>query len=264
MKIKIKKTIFFLLLLLSCSLAKAQNGILNYKLTTDERNNDNLTRIENYICYFTNNKSIEFFQPANIQESTVQTGENSVTKTILFKDNSNKKLFVYKDFENKKLLLADNIIYKKYLIEDTLSNFKWEITNEHQKILKYSCTKATTNFRGRAYIAWFTDDIPIQNGPWKFCGLPGLIVKINDTENRYTFELEGIDLKTQFDTSIISVPNAYADNLPITHSAFLQLYNKKVLNINASNRASVKTTSMGNGTHTTWSNDSIPIKIEKF
>lgn len=32
--------------------------------------------------------------------------------------------------------------------------------------------KATCDFAGRKWIAWFTTEIPIQDGPYKFYGLP--------------------------------------------------------------------------------------------
>jgi hypothetical protein len=41
------------------------------------------------------------------------------------------------------------------------------------------CKKATTNFRGRYWEAWYTEEIPIGQGPWKLCGLPGMILKAN-------------------------------------------------------------------------------------
>lgn len=47
-------------------------------------------------------------------------------------------------------------------------------------ILDYKCIKATTRFRGRDYTAWVTKELPINDGPWKFYGLPGLILQIED------------------------------------------------------------------------------------
>jgi GLPGLI family protein len=67
------------------------------------------------------------------------------------------------------------------------------MTNEKQVILSYLCQKATATFRGRDYIAWFTMNIPIDNGPWKFGGLPGLILKIMDTKNDFVYECEGLE-----------------------------------------------------------------------
>ena len=54
------------------------------------------------------------------------------------------------------------------------------------------CQRATLNYEGRVYEAWFTDIIPIKNGPYKFSGLPGLIMKIQDTNKEYVFDLVSI------------------------------------------------------------------------
>lgn len=65
---------------------------------------------------------------------------------------------------------------------------KWELAPGTLKIKNYLCHKAICTFRGRKYIAWYTKEIPVSNGPWKFGGLPGLILKIYDTGQLYTFE----------------------------------------------------------------------------
>ncbi|REC72355.1 GLPGLI family protein [Chryseobacterium elymi] len=68
---------------------------------------------------------------------------------------------------------------------------EWKILAEKEKIGEYNTQKATTNYGGRSWIAWFTTDIPIQDGPYKFCGLPGLIVKIEDTKGSHIMTLIG-------------------------------------------------------------------------
>jgi len=77
--------------------------------------------------------------------------------------------------------------------EDDLSDMKWEIKKDTATILSYSCQKAVTEFRGRTWEAWFTSEIPINNGPWKFGGLPGLIMKISDSQHYFVFECIGIE-----------------------------------------------------------------------
>jgi len=69
----------------------------------------------------------------------------------------------------------------------------WEISDDTLTIVGYLCQKATCRFRGRDYTAWFTTDIPISNGPWKFGGLPGLILKVFDESKKYVFECVGIE-----------------------------------------------------------------------
>lgn len=70
---------------------------------------------------------------------------------------------------------------------------KWKISDQTMTIVGYLCQKATCTFRGRDYIAWFATDIPINNGPWKFGGLPGLILKVYDNKKEYVFECVKIE-----------------------------------------------------------------------
>lgn len=65
----------------------------------------------------------------------------------------------------------------------------WKILPETVTIGEYKTQKAETNFGGRKWYAWFTMDLPFQDGPYKFSGLPGLIVKAQDIKGYYTFDL---------------------------------------------------------------------------
>lgn len=67
----------------------------------------------------------------------------------------------------------------------------WKILNEKQKIGEYNTQKATAQYGGRTWTAWFSSDIPFQDGPYKFSGLPGLIVKIEDADKNYSWVLQG-------------------------------------------------------------------------
>ena len=65
---------------------------------------------------------------------------------------------------------------------------QWTMGTETQTILGHMCQKATCSWRGRDFVAWFAPDIPVKAGPWKFGGLPGLILKVEDTSGAYRFE----------------------------------------------------------------------------
>lgn len=69
----------------------------------------------------------------------------------------------------------------------------WQLQQDTLTICGQLCQKATCTFRGRNFEAWFAPDIPISQGPWAFGGLPGLILKVQDTEQLYTFECCGIE-----------------------------------------------------------------------
>jgi GLPGLI family protein len=105
---------------------------------------------------------------------------------------------IFKNFKTKKETITTNLRNQVPIYDEDIPVFNWNITNESMMILSYSCKKATTTFLGRQYEAWFTPDIPIDNGPWKLGGLPGLILKANDVQNYYIFECTGIEsLKTK-------------------------------------------------------------------
>lgn len=68
----------------------------------------------------------------------------------------------------------------------------WKLHPEYVTILNYKAQKASAEFAGRKWEAWFTPDITIQDGPYKFRGLPGLILRIKDRTNSHSFELTAI------------------------------------------------------------------------
>ena len=53
----------------------------------------------------------------------------------------------------------------------------------------FKCKLAKTTFKGRSYFAWYTIEIPINSGPYKFNGLPGLVVELFDSKKHYHFQL---------------------------------------------------------------------------
>jgi len=75
-----------------------------------------------------------------------------------------------------------------YRYSENIPTQYWEILTDTLTVAGYLCQKAICRYRGRDFVAWFAPDIPINNGPWKFGGLPGLILKIYDTEKHYVFE----------------------------------------------------------------------------
>ena len=68
----------------------------------------------------------------------------------------------------------------------------WKILPDKQKIGNWETQKATTEFAGRKWTAWFCSDIPIQDGPYKFSGLPGLVVKLEDDTHSHLYNLIAI------------------------------------------------------------------------
>lgn len=102
------------------------------------------------------------------------------------------------DLQKKELTVDNRIPFTKDVCRYTEPSpqMKWNIENSVDSVFGYKCKKATTEYGGRKYIVWFTNDIPISTGPWKFAGLPGAILKVTDTEHNFSFECIGLTQQT--------------------------------------------------------------------
>lgn len=78
------------------------------------------------------------------------------------------------------------VIYK---YNEPISDLKWESTKDTMTIAGHLCNSATVEFGGRTWKAYYSTDVPIDDGPYKFCGLPGLIFKISDQSGTWDFSL---------------------------------------------------------------------------
>lgn len=75
------------------------------------------------------------------------------------------------------------LTYKEPVIKN------WKLVDETKVINTINCKKAEVTFKGRNWIAWYSPEIPLPYGPYKFSGLPGLIIKITDDKGEFDFEL---------------------------------------------------------------------------
>lgn len=140
---------------------------------------------------------------------------------------SSDNRYTYKDYENDVIYFQSNIQFKKYATQDDIFVLDWELKNETKNILGYQCQLATTNFRGRSYKAYFTDEIGLNGGPWKFDGLPGMILKIVSEDNYIRIEAKSIEVKNE----LTEIENPYKDfkkffTYEEFKSAYLGLYKK--------------------------------------
>jgi len=92
-----------------------------------------------------------------------------------------------KDLTNAKLSYMAYPNGNLFSVEESLPVIDWAITQETKEIMGLKCQKATAEFRGRAYDAWFCSQLPYNNGPWKLGGLPGLIIEAYDTKKEVVF-----------------------------------------------------------------------------
>lgn len=109
-----------------------------------------------------------------------------------------------------------------FVINEVL-NLKWKLLEDSKKIMNFNVQKAVANYGGRTWIAWFTKEIPIQDGPYKFCQLPGLILEVEDTQRNHIFELKAI----QNSPNNFSYPdNKYISYIKLDYPKFEKIYRK--------------------------------------
>ncbi|AZA83966.1 GLPGLI family protein [Chryseobacterium lactis] len=97
---------------------------------------------------------------------------------------------VTKQYPDFKTYLFRSIAMDHYKIREDQKP-EWKIAPDKQKIGEYNAQKAVTNLGGREWIAWFSTDIPFQDGPYIFYGLPGLIIKLEDATGSHSMMLVG-------------------------------------------------------------------------
>jgi len=105
----------------------------------------------------------------------------------------NLSMDFYRGYPAGKSTYLDEVLGEKFRITEPLEQPKWDIIADSTKqILNYDCQMARCKFKGRIWTAWFTADIPLDNGPWKLYGLPGLILRAYDAKQQYIFDCVGM------------------------------------------------------------------------
>jgi GLPGLI family protein len=117
--------------------------------------------------------------------------EAETENDIVFMPDTGNQVFT--DHEQG-VLLAQELDLKGegFYVSDSLYPMSWKIGLEEKYIDSLKCVKASCEFRGRAYTAWFAPDVPLPFGPWKMGGLPGLIVELQDSGENLLVRLIGI------------------------------------------------------------------------
>lgn len=76
--------------------------------------------------------------------------------------------------------------------------FNWKLCGGEKTICGYPCKKATTTFRGRTWTAWYAPQLPYNDGPWKLCGLPGLVLEASEAEGKIAFRCKKVEKDTGY------------------------------------------------------------------
>lgn len=134
------------------------------------------------------------------------THEQIVDAAIEGKLSTGEFMTIFKNYPAGKLTHTEKICTDWFRYEEDMPQLEWELTDSTTTVLGYECHGAVCNFRGRRWTAFYCEEIPLMEGPWKLQGLPGLIMKASDKEGHYTFECIGIKSNSDRPLTIYKVP----------------------------------------------------------
>lgn len=134
------------------------------------------------------------------------TREQIIDAAVEGKLSTGEFMTIYKNYPQGKLTHTEKICEDWFRYDENMPEFDWELTDSTTTVLGHECRGARTYFRGREWNVFYAEDIPIMEGPWKFHGLPGLIMKASDCKGEYLFECIGIDSKGTRPITIYKVP----------------------------------------------------------
>lgn len=204
--------LFIALIYLTCSFNTKYNKntessfVLIYRLTYKSDSLNQAMNTEFMRLTVKNNLSLFESQFSHKADSILDSPSFDQSSMNLLSNylKSNFTYKIYKIHPNNEIKYYDKIGNKTYHIDQNNKTVKWQITSTTKKIAEYTCRRATTSFAGRQWEAWFTTAIPLSEGPYKFSGLPGLIISLHDNDNNYSFDLIKIN----------NIPNITALKLP--------------------------------------------------
>ncbi|MCD0479138.1 GLPGLI family protein [Chryseobacterium sp. LC2016-29] len=191
-----KKISLALLLIIGFSSFAQNRFFYDYKFIPDSTDKANVLK-EIMLLDIDKSGSKYYGQEKFIADSTSQADLERQLKlspnNISISRNDKPGMITYKvtkQYPDFKTHLFTRISNDSYKIEEDKKP-EWEILPDKQKIGEYNAQKATTKYGGREWTAWFSTDLPFQDGPYKFYGLPGLIVKIEDKTGSHSLTLVG-------------------------------------------------------------------------
>lgn len=122
------------------------------------------------------------------------TRDEGAMKAVLYQT----FLYIFRSMSDNQMTVYDKAGSLEYgVYTEPLGEIQWEISDSTKTVLGYDCVIATANYHGRDWTVWFAPDIPLQEGPWKLTGLPGLILEASESTGQHSFVATGLEASNQ-------------------------------------------------------------------
>ncbi|MBR8704150.1 GLPGLI family protein [Porphyromonas levii] len=108
-------------------------------------------------------------------------------------------ILLYNPNSNEFIVQEEPPFSSRFQYVDDRADLEWTLGERDTIVSGIECKMATTHFRGRGYVAWYAPEIPLSYGPYKFGGLPGLILSIYDTKRQCEFTIAGLEPVNYYD-----------------------------------------------------------------
>lgn len=179
------KLLITALLVLTVFVGHSQNLVFEYHFNNGEQSFQEkcILQTDSKNDYF---KSMKYIQTLKGVTAALAGGALNVSD---LKSKLNYSLVFNKKketFHKYEVLFGSKIKY-----EYPNSALNWRILNETKIVEDKQLTKASLQYAGKEWIAWFDKEIPLQLGPYVFRGLPGLITEVYDSDKTHRFILKG-------------------------------------------------------------------------
>ena len=156
----------------------------------------------------------------SVTEARKQGGKDWLNRAFAPFPQFREPATVYKNFPKGKMTVLDRIDKTEYSYTDDMNTQEWQLKNDTMIVMGYLCYKAVCQWRGRNYEAWFTPDIPVSEGPMKFAGLPGLIMKVSDNMQEWIYEIDGLQKVNR--PSVMRTPRRQKEYKKTTRLKFMR------------------------------------------
>lgn len=167
----------------------------SYQLTFIPDSTSTVSKTESFLLFFNQEQSLFKSKNRYLTDSAIAAAERSKNRrdlmSFLQAHRTDFQFNIVKHGCNA-VRTTDQVYHNQFTYPEAPGHLQWVLAQDTATIAGYLAQRATTEFGGRKWEAWFTEAVPVSEGPYKFCGLPGLIIRLTDSKKQYDFVLNGL------------------------------------------------------------------------
>jgi len=210
------KNVIYIIAFLASSWVYSQNYQIEYTFEYKKDSLKEYTQKDAYVLQIEEDKTK--FIPKRLIERDEILDQNtkmyisSPLRQVVERKRGSNEYINYEVFNSNYYTLPDKV------------ELNWEINPDTKEENDYHLQKATVTFGNRNWEAWFIPDIPLNEGPYKFHGLPGLIYEIHDTKGNFSYQLTSLKkVEKPYNTSNIIETHFGTKPIPINEKQYQKL-----------------------------------------